>query len=97
MLEHKIRHLREAKGISRDDMADHLGISSGTYGKLECGETKLDLDRLKAIADYLETDVVDLLNNNSIIITYNDHDKTVKDNGISMHSNHHSDEKITRA
>ena len=40
---------------------------------------------------------MDLLNSNSIIITYNDHDKTVKDNGISMGSNHYNDKKVTEA
>ena len=75
-------------------MAEHLRVSPGTYGKLERGETKLDLERLQSIADRLEIDVVDLLDSNSIIITYNDHDKTMKDNGISMNSSHYDNEKL---
>ncbi len=90
MLTQKIKQLRKAKGISREDMAEHLGVSPGTYGKLERGETKLDMERL-------EIDVVDLLDSNSIIITYNDHDKTIKDNGISMNSTHYNDERTTKA
>ena len=78
-------------------MADRLGISPGTYGKIERGETKMDLDRLKAITKHLDVDVVDLLNSNSIIITYNDHDKTIKDNGISMNSTHYNDERTIKA
>ena len=78
MLAQKIAQIRIAKGMSREDMADRLGISPGTYGKIERGETKMDLDRLKAITKHLDVDVVDLLNSNSIIITYNDHDKTIK-------------------
>lgn len=97
MLTHKIKQIRKAKGYSQDDMADRLGISPGTYGKLERGETKLDLDRLRAIVDFLDIDLIELLNNNSVIITYNDHDKTVKDNGISMHSEHHDNEKAIEA
>ena len=96
MLAHKIKQLREAKGISRDDMAEHLGISPGSYGKIERGETKLDSERLQSIADRLETDLIDLFNSSSFIITYNDHDKTVRDNGVgvSMKSSHHNDEKL---
>lgn len=98
MLTHKIKQIRKAKGYSQDDMADHLGISPGTYGKLERGETKLDLDRLKAIADFLDTDLIELLNNNSVVITYNDHNKTVRDHAISsMYSEHHDNEKAIEA
>ena len=37
-----------------------------------------------------------MLNSNSFIVTYNDHDKTVRDNGIgvSMNSSHYNDEKL---
>ncbi len=53
-------------------MADCLGITSSAYGKIECGESRLDIDRLKQIAEALEMDVVDLLNNEeSIIAAYN--------------------------
>lgn len=52
-------------------MADRLGITSSAYGKIERGESRLDIDRLKQIAEALEIDVIDLLNEEGIIAAYN--------------------------
>ena len=52
-------------------MADQLGITSSTYSKIERGETRLDVERLQQIAEALEVDMLDLLNEDSIIATYN--------------------------
>lgn len=100
MLTQKIKQLRQAKGISRDDMADHLGVSPGTYGKLERGETKLDFERLKAVADRLEVEVTDLIDEGSIMITYNGFDEAMKEQrgvGVSMNSTHYHNDKIIQA
>lgn len=67
----KIKKKRLEQGYSQECMAHQLGITSSTYGKIERGETKLDIDRFKQIADVLETDVMDLLSEDHVFIAYN--------------------------
>jgi len=45
-----IELIREAKNLSRDAVADKLGINLSTYGKIERGETGLTMDRLYDLA-----------------------------------------------
>lgn len=67
MIHEKIRHLRELRRLRDEDMAERLGISQSTYSRLEKGEIKLDVERLRKIAEILEVPVEDLLNNDSIV------------------------------
>ena len=64
-LKQKIRNLRKAKDISKKTMAEKLNMSEGAYGSLEKIEmgTKLDIVRLQQIADILEVDIQELLQN----------------------------------
>ncbi len=48
-------------------MAERLGISPSTYQRLESGETKMDVERLKKIAEVLEVNPDDLLNSDPIV------------------------------
>ncbi len=57
----KIRQKREIKNISRENMALKLNLSDSAYGKLERGETKYDIERLKQIAEILDTTIADLI------------------------------------
>jgi phage repressor protein C with HTH and peptisase S24 domain len=45
-----IEAIREAKNLSRETVADKLGINLSTYGKIERGETGLTIDRLYDLA-----------------------------------------------
>lgn len=67
MIHQKIRHLRELKKLRHEDMADRLGISPSAYSRLENGETKLDVERLKIIADTLEVSADELLNSEPVV------------------------------
>ncbi len=58
----KIRVLREMKGYSQDFMAEKLNISQKQYSRIESGNAKLDVDRLKQISEVLEIDPSILLN-----------------------------------
>lgn len=48
-------------------MAEPLGISQNAYSRLENGETKLDVDRLRKIAEVLEVAPEDLLNPEALV------------------------------
>lgn len=67
MIHQKIRSLRELKKLRHEDMADRLGISPSAYSRLENGETKLDVERLKTIAEVLEIPAEDLLNSEAVV------------------------------
>ena len=63
----KIRFLREKKKLRHEDMADRLEISTSAYSRLENGETKIDVERLKKIADILEVPVEELLSTEGMV------------------------------
>jgi len=67
MIHEKIRYLREQKKLRDEDMADRLGISQSTYSRLEKGDIKMDVERLRKIAEVLEVPVEDLLRNDSMV------------------------------
>lgn len=48
-----IKRIREAKGVSKTFIAEHLGMSLQGYRYIENGETKLDVERMKKIARIL--------------------------------------------
>lgn len=62
MLNEKIRLLREMRGWSQEEMAEHIHMSKNGYAKIERGESKLNLDRLTQIAQAFDMDLVELIN-----------------------------------
>lgn len=61
-----IRKARVYRGYSQDYLAYRLNISQNAYSKLECGYTKIDLERIMVIADLLEVDLIKLLKKEDI-------------------------------
>lgn len=59
----RIKLLREEHHLSQEQLAEKMGISSNSYGKLERGETKLTLEKLEQIANIFDMDIVELINN----------------------------------
>ena len=57
----KIRLLRLQYGLSQENMADSLGISTTSYGDIERGKTDLTLSRLHQIAEVFEISITTLL------------------------------------
>jgi len=54
--------LRSQNGLTQQDIADKMNMHLKTWQKIENGVTKLDIDRLKQIAEILETTIEDLIN-----------------------------------
>jgi transcriptional regulator with XRE-family HTH domain len=52
-----IANIRKSKGITRSKVADVLGIDESAYGKIERGETKIDIDRLYVLSDLFEVPI----------------------------------------
>ncbi len=53
-LGNKIRKIREIKGLKQENVADKIGLSLSSYGKIERGEVKLSVERLSTIAAAME-------------------------------------------
>lgn len=59
-LEKNIRKIRRYKNITQGEISKQLGISPQAYSKIESGETRLDTNRLKHIADILQVPLSDI-------------------------------------
>lgn len=57
----KIRLYRLKRGLSQENMADSLGISTTSYGDIERGKTDLSLSRFYRIAEILEVGIAALM------------------------------------
>ncbi len=57
----QIKRYRIQKGISQSDMAAKLHISQPSYGKIENGKSRLDVDRLVKITKILDVDISELV------------------------------------
>ncbi len=50
---HKIRKLRELKNMTQEHMAQSIGVSQGTYSRMELGETEITYTKLERISEEL--------------------------------------------
>ena len=75
----KIKRKRKERGYSQD----LLGITSSAYSKIERGETRIDVERLKQIAEALKTDVIDFFEDDTMVVTYNT-DHATGNNGVAI-------------
>lgn len=57
----KIRFLRESKDWSQEEMAEKLNMSLSGYSKIERGDTKVSIPKLKKIAEVFETELMELM------------------------------------
>lgn len=57
----KIAEMRTKKGFSYENVAQDLDLSTSAYRKIETGETKLTVERLKQLSKVLETPLEDFL------------------------------------
>ncbi|MCM0060430.1 MAG: helix-turn-helix transcriptional regulator [Algoriphagus sp.] len=57
-----IRKFRELKSVTRESLADELGMSLSGYSKLERGEVEITLSKIYKIAEILEVSLEQLLN-----------------------------------
>jgi transcriptional regulator with XRE-family HTH domain len=72
MNESKImRVLREVNGYTQEYIASELGINQNTYSKLESGQTRLTVDRVKKLAELYNVSPEYFLSEEAPIINYN--------------------------
>ena len=57
----RIKEQRILKGSTQEHFAEHLDVSVGYISQMERGITKISLDRLATVSDYLECEMSYLL------------------------------------
>ena len=58
---HRIKAVRESKGIKARFVADKIGVSRSYYSQIENGHVGLTLKNAQQIAEVLGTNILDLL------------------------------------
>ena len=61
-----VKKLRTSKGYSQAYLADKLGVTQGSYGKLERGETHFTIERLNEVAKLLDASVEEIFNSTPV-------------------------------
>lgn len=56
-----IKKLRELKGLTQENMAEELKMSTNGYGKIERGETEVTVNKLEKISEVLGMSINDVL------------------------------------
>lgn len=57
----RLRIIRAEKGLSQENLAAMLKMSTNGYSKIERGETDVSISKIELIAEVLEVDIADLL------------------------------------
>ncbi|WP_285824250.1 helix-turn-helix domain-containing protein [Schaedlerella arabinosiphila] len=61
LLGERIKIQRLSKGTTQEHFAEHMNVSVGYISQMERGITKISLERLAAISEYLDCDMALLL------------------------------------
>ncbi|MDE6047015.1 MAG: helix-turn-helix transcriptional regulator, partial [Anaeroplasmataceae bacterium] len=57
-----LQALRKAKGLTQADLADYFEVSAKTVSLWECGDSLPEIPMLKAVADFYDVSVDEILN-----------------------------------
>jgi transcriptional regulator with XRE-family HTH domain len=70
-----LKQIRESKGYSQQNVADHLGMEQPNYQKFESDKAQPKLDLLQKLADFYKVSLMDLISpeKNSVHIQNNNH------------------------
>ena len=50
----RIQHLRKAKGISQEELADQIGVSRQAVSKWESGQSSPDLEKVILLSEFFD-------------------------------------------
>jgi len=90
-----LRKIRELKGLKQETVAKKLGLTTNGYGKIERGESTLNLDRLNQIADVFGVSTNDILNfDESIIYNINEMNNSAPHGTVNNFSLSEEERKI---
>jgi transcriptional regulator with XRE-family HTH domain len=72
MVHQKLKALREEKGYSQEELAAVLLMGQNTISNIETGKTKVGVELLYKFAEFYKIEPQELLNDNSLNMTFND-------------------------
>lgn len=61
----RIQTKRKSQNITQEQMAEHLDVTSGYISQIERGVTKVNLDMLAAISEFLNCDMTEFIYKNN--------------------------------
>lgn len=64
LINEKIKLVRNARGLTQEEVAEEIGISLNAYGDIERGDSDPKLSKLQKIAEVLEINLCELLDLN---------------------------------
>lgn len=67
----KLTKYRELRNLTKEDMADRLGVSPNTYGRYEKGEFEPKVEQWEKMAEILNVPLEELLKTEPIVINMN--------------------------
>ncbi len=83
-LHEKLGLIRLLRGLTQEEMADKLSMSTTGYAKIERGETQLKVPRLEKIVGALEMELKDFLSfDEKILFTASFHDESHQNNYVN--------------
>ncbi|QIP48137.1 anaerobic benzoate catabolism transcriptional regulator [Kingella kingae] len=77
----KIRVMREINQWSQEEMAEKLAMSANGYAKIERGQTNINIEKLKQIAQIFNINMVDLIANQDKTFFF-----SIGDNNVNGHN-----------
>lgn len=96
MLHDTIKRIREVHNLTQEEVAERLSLALRTYKRLETGETRMDWDRMRAIAEVYEMSPEDLIafGDKPVIETFNVEGHDESTNGkVFTYNNYYGAEK----
>ncbi len=99
MLHDTIRRIRETRNMTQEEVAERLNLAVRSYIRLESGETRLDWDRIRSIAEVYQMSPEDLIaqDSNTTIQSFSGENYTASPghnhNGPSFHCHYNFGDK----
>jgi transcriptional regulator with XRE-family HTH domain len=68
LVKHNIQQLRKLRGLSQEEVADHMGISQSAYNRLEYGNVSVKVSHLTILAELYQIEIQQFFENNGFSI-----------------------------
>ncbi len=86
MLHDTIRRIREEHKLTREEVAERLNLALRTYARIESGDTRLDWERIRSIAELYDMGPEELIaRDQNAMIQHFDGDNNGTNQGQSFH------------
>ena len=92
MISEKIRSLREKKGFTQEEIAEHLHISPSAYARMERGESNSWASHLERLCSLFDISASELFNTDTLILNQKNVKSNNNNNGYTI--NHLSEKLI---